>query len=68
MVEVFTDRIEISNPGRPVTNYRRFVDSAPVSRNECCEIMRLFRICEERAVAATDLSRHRQALLPPRVS
>ena len=70
MVEVFADRIEISNPGLPVTNYRRFVDSAPVSRNErVARLMRLFGICEERGsgwdkvIYATE-----QALLPaPRV-
>ena len=70
MVEVFADRIEISNPGLPVTDYRRFVDSAPVSRNErVARLMRLFGICEERGsgwdkvIYATE-----QALLPaPRV-
>jgi predicted HTH transcriptional regulator len=49
MVEVFADRIEITNPGNPLVDTRRFVDTPPKSRNDAlASLMRRFRICEER--------------------
>ena len=49
MVEIFDDRIEITNPGEPLVDIERFVDSPPRSRNEAlASLMRQFRICEER--------------------
>lgn len=49
MVEIFEDRIEITNPGEPLVDTQRFVDTPPKSRNETlASIMRRFRICEER--------------------
>jgi len=49
MVEIFDDRIEITNPGEPLVDTARFVDSPPASRNEAvASLMRRFRICEER--------------------
>ncbi len=49
MVEIFDDRIEITNPGEPLVDTRRFVDTPPRSRNETlASLMRRFRICEER--------------------
>ncbi len=49
MVEIFDDRIEITNPGEPLVDTRRFVDTPPKSRNEAlASLMRRFRICEER--------------------
>ena len=49
MVEIFDDRIEITNPGEPLVNTDRFVDAPPKSRNEAlASLMRRFRICEER--------------------
>ena len=49
MVEIFGDRIEITNPGEPLVNTDRFVDAPPKSRNEAlASLMRRFRICEER--------------------
>ena len=48
-VEIFSDRIEITNPGEPLVDTQRFVDSPPRSRNErLASLMRRFRICEER--------------------
>jgi len=49
MVEIFSDRIEITNPGEPLVDTRRFVDTPPKSRNDAlASLMRRFRICEER--------------------
>jgi predicted HTH transcriptional regulator len=49
MVEIFDDRIEITNPGEPLVDTQRFVDTPPRSRNEAlASLMRRFRVCEER--------------------
>jgi predicted HTH transcriptional regulator len=49
MFEIFDDRIEITNPGEPLVDTRRFVDTPPKSRNESlASLLRRFRICEER--------------------
>lgn len=49
MVEIFEDRIEISNPGAPLVDTQRLVDSPPRSRNESlASFMRRVGICEER--------------------
>ena len=49
MVEIFADRIEITNPGEPLVDTQRFVDTPPKSRNEMiASMMRRFRICEGR--------------------
>ena len=49
MVEIFEDRIEITNPGEPLVDAQRFVDSPPRSRNEAlASFMRRVGICEER--------------------
>lgn len=49
MVEIFSDRVEITNPGVPLVDTQRFVDTPPRSRNErLASLMRRLRICEER--------------------
>lgn len=49
MVEIFKDRIEISNPGVPLIDTLRFIDEPPRSRNEgLASLMRRLNICEER--------------------
>lgn len=49
MVELFDDRVEITNPGTPLVSTERFLDTPPKSRNEAlASLMRRFRICEER--------------------
>ncbi len=49
MVEIFEGRIEVTNPGMPLVDSQRFVDSSPRSRNESlAAFMRRIGICEER--------------------
>jgi len=49
MVEIFDNRIEITNPGKPLIDPLRFVDHNPESRNEIiARFMRRVNICEER--------------------
>ena len=49
MVEIFSDRMEISNPGVPLIDTLRFIDEPPRSRNEMlAALMRRMNICEER--------------------
>lgn len=48
LIEVFANRIEITNPGAPLIDPKRFIDNPPISRNEAlASLMRQFRICEE---------------------
>ncbi|MCX6123015.1 MAG: hypothetical protein NTX44_15490 [Ignavibacteriales bacterium] len=49
IVEIFSDRIEITNPGRPLISTMRFIDYPPKSRNEVlASFMRRIKMCEER--------------------
>ncbi|MFH1958307.1 MAG: ATP-binding protein [bacterium] len=49
MIEIFSDRMEITNPGKPLVNTERFLDSPPKSRNEVlASFMRRIGVCEER--------------------
>ncbi|MFD2200184.1 ATP-binding protein [Shivajiella indica] len=49
MIEIFENRIEITNPGKPLIDPLRFVDHSPQSRNETlARFMRRLNICEER--------------------
>ena len=49
MVEIFSNRMEITNPGLPLVKTDRFLDSPPKSRNETlASFMRRIGVCEER--------------------
>lgn len=49
MIELFADRLEITNPGIPLLDPLRFIDLAPRSRNEFLgEAMRKIGVAEER--------------------
>ncbi|MBE0469370.1 MAG: putative DNA binding domain-containing protein [Methyloprofundus sp.] len=49
MIELFDNRLEITNPGVPLVDTQRFLDSPPQSRNEVlASFMRRINVCEER--------------------
>jgi ATP-dependent DNA helicase RecG len=49
IVEIFADRMEVTNPGYPLIDPQRFMDAPPVSRNEAlAALCRRANICEER--------------------
>lgn len=49
MIEIFSNRIEITNPGTPLIDTNRFIGANPKSRNETmASMMRRLGICEER--------------------
>lgn len=48
VVEIFDNRIEITNPGVPLVAIERIIDNPPKSRNEkLASLMRRLRLCEE---------------------
>jgi len=56
MVEIFSDRLEVTNPGQPLIKTERFLDSPPRSRNEIlASFMRRINICEERGTGVDKL-------------
>ena len=49
LVEAFLDRVDVTNPGRPLVAVERLIDWPAQSRNESlARAMRLLRFCEER--------------------
>lgn len=47
-IELFQDRIEITNPGHPLVQLEHMIDLSPGSRNEMlASLMRRMRLCEE---------------------
>lgn len=48
MIEIYTDRIEISNPGQPMISVERFIDEYQSRNDSLADIMRRMGICEEK--------------------
>ena len=49
MIEVYSNRIEISNPGDPVVPVERFIDGYQSRNERLATMMRRFGICEEKS-------------------
>lgn len=48
VVEIFNNRVEVTNPGTPLVDIMRIVDNPPKSRNEkLASLMRRLDMCEE---------------------
>jgi predicted HTH transcriptional regulator len=67
IVEIFVDRVVMTNPGAPLNDVNRFIDLPPRSRNEdMAQSLLLLKVCErrgsgvDRAIEALE-----KALMPP---
>ncbi len=49
VIEVYANRIEISNPGEPVVPVERFIDGYQSRNERLANLMRRFGICEEKS-------------------
>jgi ATP-dependent DNA helicase RecG len=69
IIEIFEDRLEITNPGHPLVSTPRFLDSPPRSRNEAlASFMRRVGVCEERGSGVDKVVHETEVFqLPPPV-
>ena len=67
LIELFSDRMEITNPGKPLVSPDRFLDLPPRSRNEVlASLMRRMRLCEEQGTGIDKVIFHVELhQLPP---
>jgi len=49
MIEVYANRVEISNPGEPVVPVERFIDGYQSRNERLADLMRRMGICEEKS-------------------
>ena len=48
MIEMYSDRVEISNPGIPPISVDRFIDEYRSLNERLADLMRRFGMCEEK--------------------
>jgi ATP-dependent DNA helicase RecG len=67
VIELFSDRLEITNPGRPLIDPLRFLDAPPRSRNEkLAGLLRRLGMCEELGTGIDKVVRQAEVFqLPP---
>ena len=46
-IEIYSDRIEIRNPGNPIITTERFIDNYQSRNEKLANLMRRLGICEE---------------------
>jgi ATP-dependent DNA helicase RecG len=49
VIEIYSNRVEISNPGLPIVPLERFIDAYQTRNERLAELMRRMFICEERS-------------------
>lgn len=65
MVEIFSDRIEISNPGIPLITPDRFIDEYQSRNERLADLMRRFGICEEKGSGIDKVIAHSEVFQLP---
>ena len=67
MIEMYSDRVEISNPGIPPISVNRFIDEYRSRNEQLADLMRRFGICEEKGSGidkVVSAAEHYQLLAP----
>jgi predicted HTH transcriptional regulator len=49
MVEIYQDRVELSNPGEPIVPVERFIDGYQSRNERLADLMRRMGVCEEKS-------------------
>jgi ATP-dependent DNA helicase RecG len=49
MIEIYTNRMEVSNPGEPIVPVERFIDGYQSRNERLADFMRRMNICEEKS-------------------
>lgn len=49
MVEIYSNRVELSNPGEPIVPVERFIDGYQSRNERLADLMRRMHICEEKS-------------------
>ena len=57
VIEVFTNRLEVSNPGEPIISVDRLIDGYQSRNERLAALMRKMRICEERGRGVDEIVR-----------
>lgn len=65
MIEVFSDRIEITNPGLPLITPERFIDEYQSRNDKVADLMRRLRICEEKGSGIDKVIAHTEIFQLP---
>lgn len=65
IVEIYSDRVEISNPGAPIVPVERFIDGYQSRNERLADLMRRFGICEEKSSGIDRLIRAAELMQLP---
>ena len=65
MVEIYDNRVEISNPGEPLVPVERFIDGCQSRNEHMAMLMRRFGICEEKSSGIDRVVRAAEVLQLP---
>jgi ATP-dependent DNA helicase RecG len=65
MIEIYSNRVEISSPGEPVVPVERFIDGYQSRNERLASLMRRLRICEEKSSGIDKVIRAAEAYQLP---